>query len=236
MIIAKNTLLLIVAFIGLTFTSCKEETSDKAHELTSRKFQGIPSLAISPKGRIWASWYAGITPGEDDNNYVVVSSSGNGGKSWTEELIIDPDGDGPLRAFDPEIWLDPEGKLWVFWAESIGHDGVNSGLWAKTNDTPNKAGSKWSESRRIANGVMMCKPTILSNGEWILPVSTWRETDSSAKVVVSNDKGKSFQVRGGCHVPKEVRDYDEHMIVEKKDKSLWMLIRTNYGIGERKIT
>lgn len=117
----KNTLLLIVvSLIGLTITSCKEDTANQNHELASRKFQGIPSLAISPEGRIWATWYAGITPGEDENNYVVVSK----------------------------------------------------------------------------------------------------------------DKGKSFQVRGACHVPKEVRDYDEHMIVEKKDKSLWMLIRTNYGIGE----
>ncbi len=229
---SKIILLNIVVLIGLISSSCKQEATEKHHELTSRRFQGIPSLAISPEGRIWATWYAGITPGEDENNYVVVSSSGNGGKSWTEEMIIDPDGDGPLRSFDPEIWLDPEGKLWVFWAESVGHDGANSGLWARTNDTPDKARSKWSESRRITDGVMMCKPTILSSGEWILPVSTWRETDNSAKVVVSNDKGKSFQVRGACHVPKEVRDYDEHMIIERKDKSLWMLIRTNYGIGE----
>lgn len=79
---------------------------------------------------------------------------------------------------------------------------------------------------------MMCKPLILSSGEWALPVSTWRETDNSAKIVVSGDRGASWQVRGGCSVPPSLRSYDEHMLIEKKDGRLWMLIRNRKGIGE----
>ena len=79
---------------------------------------------------------------------------------------------------------------------------------------------------------MMCKPIVLSTGEWVLPVSTWRTTDNSAKIVVSTDHGKTWRIRGACHLPKDVRDYDEHIIVERRDKSLWMLVRTKYGIGE----
>ncbi len=228
----KKQTLIMITLIGVIILSCGTDTPIEKNSLTSRKFQGIPSLAISPAGRLWAIWYAGKTPGEDENNYVVVSTSGDGGKSWTEKLIIDPDGEGPIRAFDPELWVDPYGKLWLFWAESIGHDGTKAGLWAKTNSNPDKENSKWSDPIRITDGIMMCKPTVLSSGEWILPASTWRETDKSARVVVSKDKGKTFTIRGACNVPKKVRDYDEHMIVERKDKSLWMLIRTKYGIGE----
>ena len=228
----KKQTLILIALIGVISMSCAKETPIEKHALTSRKFQGIPSLAISPAGRLWAIWYAGKTPGEDENNYVVVASSGDGGESWTEKLIVDPDGEGPIRAFDPELWIDPDGKLWLFWAETIGHDGTKAGLWAKTNSNPDKENSEWSEPKRITDGIMMCKPTVLSTGEWIIPASTWRETDESARVIVSNDKGKTFTIRGACNVPKEVRNYDEHMIVERKDKSLWMLIRTNYGIGE----
>ncbi len=54
-----------------------------AHAATNRAFQGIPSLAVAPEGRIWANWYAGVTPGEDHNNYVVVSTSGDGGEGNT---------------------------------------------------------------------------------------------------------------------------------------------------------
>ncbi len=228
----KKKELILAIFIGLSFLSCTKEAANQDHKLINRKFQGIPSMAISYEGRLWATWYAGITPGEDENNYVVVSTSGDDGQSWTEKLIIDPDGKGPIRAFDPELWIDPDGKLWVFWAETVGHDGASAGLWAKTNSNPDKEDSKWSEPKRITDGVMMCKPTVLSTGEWILPASTWRETNNSARLIVSNDKGKTFNLRGACNVPKDVRDYDEHMIVERKDNSLWMLIRTKYGIGE----
>ncbi len=50
------------------------------------------SLSVSPGGRLWATWYAGPTPGEDENNYVVITTSADTGKTWTEVLVIDPDG------------------------------------------------------------------------------------------------------------------------------------------------
>ena len=228
----KKSDLILAVFICVNILSCSTKTSSLDHKLTDRKFQGIPSLAISPNGRLWATWYAGKTPDEDQNNYVVISTSGDNGESWTEKLIIDPDAEGPIRAFDPEIWLDPNGKLWIFWAETIGHDGANASLWAKINENPNEEKSEWTEPIRITDGVMMCKPTVLSNGDWVLPVSTWRETDNSARIIVTTDQGKTFTIRGACNVPVEMRSYDEHMIVERKDKSLWMLVRIKNGIGE----
>ena len=90
------------------------------HATTNRAFQGIPSLAVAREGRLWATWYAGVTPNEDRNNYVVVSTSGDGGSTWREVLVIDPDAGGPVRAFDPELWLAPDGRLFVFWAQGVG--------------------------------------------------------------------------------------------------------------------
>src|SRR5690554_7764907 len=58
----------------------KKEQIEKQHSSESRKFSGISSLAVSPGGRMWAVWYAVITPGEDLNNYVVVATSGDKGK------------------------------------------------------------------------------------------------------------------------------------------------------------
>jgi hypothetical protein len=84
----------------------------------------------------------------------------------------------------------------------------------------------------LPDGVMMCKPIVLSTGEWVLPSSTWRATDFSARMMVSSDQGKTWTLRGACNVPRDVRSFDEHMIVERQDGSLWMLVRTSYGIGE----
>lgn len=79
---------------------------------------------------------------------------------------------------------------------------------------------------------MMCKPVVLSTGEWVLPVSTWRLTNKSAKMIVSTDEGQTWQERGAVNVPEKFRNFDEHMIVERKNRDLWMLVRTTYGIGE----
>lgn len=199
----------------------------------SRRFTGISSIAVTEKGRLWATWYAGVTPGEDENNYVVLATSDDQGKTWEEVLAIDPDGKGPVRAYDPEVWIDPDNQLWLFWAQSTkNYTSSVYGVWALTTLDIDQKDGQWSAPKRLSDGVMMCKPTVLSSGEWLLPVSTWRYTDNSAKVIVSEDHGKSWKLRGGVDVPKEDREFDEHMVVERKDGSLWMLVRTKYGIGE----
>ena len=200
--------------------------------VTNRAFQGIPSMAVAPDGRLWATWYAGKTPGEDHNNYVVLSTSGDGGKTWKEVLVVDPDEGGPVRAFDPEVWVAPDGKLRWEWAQDIGHNGSIAGVWFLTISNPDSAQPKYDKPVRVTDGIMMCKPLVLSTGEWALPASTWRKTDNSARMVVSTDRGKTWVIRGGCNVPVADRAFDEHMFVEREDGSLWMLARTRYGIGE----
>ena len=238
-------LVVILSFIsGLSFAQTnnphlnppkiiRNPVSESNYNSESRKFTGISSMAVTREGRLWAVWYAGITPSEDPNNYVVVSTSADKGVTWEEVLAIDPDGPGPVRAYDPEVWTDPDGKLWIFWAQHIQPvKATNCGVWAMTTTDSESANPEWSEPKRISDGVMMCKPVVLSNGDWALPVSFWQLTENSAKMVVSSDNGQSWQVRGGVNVPENVRNFDEHMIVEKKNGSLWMLVRTRYGIGE----
>ncbi|MGE4488739.1 MAG: sialidase family protein [Kiritimatiellales bacterium] len=205
---------------------------DSQHAVTNRGVTMVSSMAVTPGGRLWAVWYAGVTPGEDQNNYVVLATSGDDGKTWRETLAIDPDGSGPVRAFDPEIWMTPDGTLYVFWAQTVGHDGTVAGVWTLKITNPEDAKPAYEAPKRLTDGVMMCKPIVLSSGEWVLPVSTWRKTDHSARMVVSSNQGKTWNVRGACNVPENVRSFDEHMIVERKNGSLWLLARTNYGIGE----
>jgi len=196
----------------------------------SRRFQGIPSLARSEKGRLWAVWYASASGGEDQNNYVVAATSNDDGQTWIDPvLVIDPDVEGPVRAFDPQIWLDPSGRLCLFWAQAIGHDGTIAGVWLVTAENADNPKTRWSEPRRLTDGVMMGKPTVLSCSWWLLPVSTWRKTDRSARTVISTDRGKTWSVRGGCQIPPQMRAFDEHMFVERQDGSLWMLARSNTG-------
>lgn len=203
------------------------------HAVTNRAFQGIPSVAVAPGGRLWATWYAGVTPGEDANNYVVLSTSADGGATWTEVLTVDPDAGDPIRSFDPEVWVSPDGRLLFSWShmDKSRHD-AELGVWCIETGEPDAANPVWSKPRRLNDGVMMCKPLVMATGEWLLPISTWREHDNSAQMIVSADAGKTWSLRGGCNVPVADRQFDEHMFVERKDHSLWLLVRTKYGIGE----
>jgi len=209
----------------------KDPESSENYLREHRTASGIPSLAVSRGGRIWAVWYTGITPESAvercPNNYIVVSTSGDQGKTWKEVLVIDPDGHGPVKARDPEVWIDPDGRLWIFWAQQLWPvRSARSGVWAITSPDPESEDPEWSSPRRLIDGVMMCKPVVLSTGELVLPVSYLHSWEESAKMVFSEDCGLTWKERSAVNVPENVRSHDEHMIVEKKDGSLRMLVRT----------
>lgn len=206
-------------------------------------FQGVAGIERAANGRLWATWYGGgVTEGL--HNYILVHSSGDEGKTWQRVMVLDPDGDGPVRAFDPCLWHDPEGRLWLFWTQETtlqrGRDTGGFVTFAITTTDSGKADAKWSAPRQIAKGVMMNKPTVTKDGRWLLPFATWA-AEASARVVISTDRGATFAELGAARIPdRKSRSADEHMIVERKDGSLWMLVRgkfppvkTDYtGIGE----
>jgi hypothetical protein len=194
----------------------------------ARMFQGIPGLERAPGGRLWVTWYGGGVT-EDHFNYILLVTSGDDGATWSGlKTVIDPDVDGPCRAFDPCLWLDPTGRLWLFWAQRD----RDVHLWAMATDNPDDENPAWSPPRLICRGIMMCKPTLLSSGQWLLPVALWKE-EGSATVVSSEDRGKTWETIGRANIPNaKDRNCDEHMIVERADGSLWLLARTTYGIGQ----
>ncbi len=198
-----------------------------------RMFQGIPGLERSPGGRLWAVWYGGgIT--EDLHNYILAVTSGDDGKTWSGlKFVIDPDKDGPVRAFDPCPWLDPNGRLWLFWAQ---RGRVTPYLMAMTTDNPDAEDPTWSRPRLIGEGIMMCKPTALEDGTWLLPTAIWKR-EGSCRLVASTNEGKTWSLLGTASIPDpKDRNCDEPMIVVRKDGSLWQWVRTGYGIGTSQST
>ncbi|MBI5684579.1 MAG: exo-alpha-sialidase [Verrucomicrobia bacterium] len=195
----------------------------------ARMFQGIPAIERAPNGRLWAAWYGGGVT-EDKHNYVVLVTSGDDGRTWQRALIFDPDRDGPVRAFDPCLWHDPDGKLWLFWAQRP--DSRPADCVAITTTESGKADAKWSAPRRVFEGIMMNKPTVAADSRWLMPAAVWG-TNGSSRVVASSDSGKTFKLIGSANVPEpKDRNCDENMIVQRKNDSFWMLVRTKYGIGE----
>jgi hypothetical protein len=103
---------------------------------------------------------------------------------------------------------------------------------AMTTENPDDENPVWTDPFPLFPGVMLNKPIVTSQGEWLMPSATWYQ-DNSCRVVVSKDSGKTWALRGTANIPPERRNCDEEMIVEHSDGSLWMLVRTaDYGIGE----
>ena len=222
-----------------------------------RLFQGIPGIERAPKGRLWATWYAGGR-WEGPENYVLLVTSENNGRTWSKpKLVIDPP--GYIRAFDPCLWVDPEGRMWLFWAQGAVQFDGRSGVWEIHTDNPDSPNPEWSAPRRLGNGVMMNKPTVLASGEWLLPVAVWStieptvekiarqeglnlspasigalthnlDAEKGSNLLLSKDKGNTFTRIQGPLIPQS--HFDEHMLVERRDGSWWVLVRTKYGIGQ----
>jgi len=92
------------------------------------------------------------------------------------------------------------------------------------------------------------EPTVLGRGAGLSPGARggpswcWPETaepfaghadlagERYSSVYVTRDQGETFELLGRADVPERV--FDEHMIVERRDGSLRMLVRTLHGIGE----
>lgn len=199
----------------------------------------------TPGGRLWACWVAG---GDSPKAFFVLASSDDDGETWSKpRLVVDshsPDLPVDRSILVGNLWTDPLGRLWLIFDQSMHMFDGRAGVWASICENPDADEPIWSDPARIWHGVTLNKPTVLSNGEWMLPISLdqregfgpfkgcFKELDPlrGANVFVSTDEGKTWNRRGVATFPKP--DWHEHMIVERKDGSLWMLARTQLGIME----
>ncbi len=197
------------------------------HHIPPTKRQGVPGIERTAKGRLWAVYGRDV---ESTRNYQVLTTSDDDGQTWSEVKMMILPRQG-VRAMSATLWIDPQGRMWVFWGQSFGAQDGRYGVWAVVTDEPDSTDPNWSQPRRLGDGIMLNKPTVLKNGDWLLTSSVWK-SENSIRVYASTDQGKTFELRGTANVlPAEARGPDEPMIVQRKDGSLWMMVRSR-GIAE----
>jgi hypothetical protein len=217
-------------------------------------------LERSKNGRLWVFWIAG---GDSEMAYGLLAYSDNDGKTWTHPVMaIHPAQEPnvpPYRILVGNLWTDPQGRLWLFFDYAAGYFDGRAGLWSMVCQNPDSNSPTWSQPKRIWHGAALNKPVVLSSGEWLINVSLWdyskiwpyikdrkklpqgfremyKELDEYRRLNIfsSVDQGKSWQLKG--YAKFEDPDFDESMIVERKDGSLWMLARTGKGLYETSST
>jgi predicted neuraminidase len=234
--------LTITAFL-LTPLAAIHAAEPVAIDVTKRTWQGIPGLERTAKGRVFASWFTGGPKEPSPDNTVLLSHSDDRGKTFSPpEAIALPTSDG-TRCYDPTLWIDPKGRLWYIFnrgnKETAKHD-----VWARICDNPDAKPPVFGTEFRVGYDVpfafRMNKVTVLSSGEWIMPVTLaekavrgWstgyndQQTPTLHGVGVSTDEGRTWKLHGAV----KSRPWAlENMITELKDGRLWMLIRTSAGV------
>jgi len=202
-----------------------------------RLWQGIPSIERAGNGRLWAAFFTGGPKEPDVDNYVVLCSSTDGGQTWSDPASV-VQFRGGMRVFDPCLWHDPSGKLWLIYNRAC-LDPTDHTLWAIATTNSDAASPPWSEPRQIDVGVPFAfrlnKPTVLSSGDWLLPVTWAREAPGEwfafhnqlQGVAISTDQGGNWKLCGAVEAPAWAL---ECMTLERLDGSLLMLTRTGAGV------
>ena len=192
---------------------------------------------MTPGGRLFVVWFSGgdKEPSPDNRIYMVLSD--DAGQTFTTPTIVAGPKDG-FRTFDPTLWLAPTGALWLIFNRG-NKDTARHGVFARVCAEPDAASPIWSEEFRVGYDApfsfRMNKPTALSSGAWLMPVTHAARTvadwfagpDQLQGVGISTDEGRAWTLHGAVEAPNWAL---ENMIVERADGTLVMFMRTGAGV------
>lgn len=231
----KHTLTLITVLLLASLTALHADDGATT-DLSKRTWQGIPGLERTAKGRVFSSWFTGGPKEPSPDNTVLLCWSDDQAKTFTTPVAMGLPNNG-TRCYDPTLWVDPKGRLWYVFNRS-NKDTAKHDVWARICDEPDAAVPVFGAEFRVGfegpYAFRMNKPTVLSTGEWVLPVThatepirDWFAGPKQLQGVgISTDEGKTWKLHGALKAPDWAL---ENMIVELKDGRLWMLTRTGGG-------
>ena len=127
---------------------------------------------------------------------------------------------------DIQLWLDPQNKMWIFWTQRDyrfpREAPEHLRTYAVICEDPDGEKLSFSEPKYIAPGFLRCQPTVLSDGRILLCAYDW--VGERFNYSLSCDGGNTW-IRKSVGLKNFKTDFDETMVLERKDGSLWMLAR-----------
>ena len=202
-------------------------------------------IAETPKGRLWAVWFGGE---DGPKAYMLASHSDDRGATWSETAFV-VDTHFPHDSIDWQpvqrsilignVWTDPQGRLHLFVNQSLGQFDGRASTWEFVCADPDAPVPDWGKPRYIWHGGQHNKMTVLADGTWLLPMELESDRGNvfpelaplrGLGFFASTDRGQTWTRRG--FVRPNHWHFAEQAAVERKDGSLWMLLRTGLGLME----
>ena len=223
--------------------------TDPRFDESIRQYQGCPTLAVSPGGRIFLGWYSGGTTEPHIDNYNLLICSDDDGKTWSSPLLVIPSSrEKQIHALDIQLWTDPRGRLHVYWVQNnaepvpdvlperkpnqpqavvdgwLFNDFLHS-EWEIICENPDDENPTFSEPRCLDVGFLRCKPLVLADGTWVN--FNYDQTETRYGYSISTDEGKTYTRLYG---PEKIGTFfDEGMAYQKKDGTVRMMARCRFG-------
>ena len=231
-----------------------DEDARAEFDVQERNFQGCAAIAVTEGGRYYYGMFTGGEAEPQPENYGIVLMGDENGVIWDPLLVIRHTAAAPdrVRVEDVQVWMRPgTNELWVFWTNSGSieewDDTWNNfdhslGVWVsiiKNPDAADPADLEITAPRRISDGLMRNKPTVLSNGDILVCAYDAMNNNWANVYALESDEidtwiesgTEQWSLRGSVYAP-ENSVFDEHQIVELSDGTLWMLLRSPLGITQ----
>lgn len=220
----------------------QNQSTNPKYMLSTRKFQGIPSIGKDRLGNLYVGWIASSgCAGECDDNYLTISVSSDNGTTWNhDKLILSVNPEDSTRMKETNFFNDKEGNLYMYWGKHVKKKGVKEWIitwYSKIDLSVDGSTINYTPPRRIVEGIMLNKLIYSSNSDEVLfPVARWYEGDPVLhqpfiyKANFGTKNLVNFQKVGAIPVPASISGIHEHMIVQLKDNTYLGMVRTKDGI------
>lgn len=221
-----------------------------ADDEENRAWQGVPSIAITAKGRLFAAFMSGGIYEPDPRNCVYVIASDDKGKSWTKPIMtINSIPEKRIRISDGELFTDPRGRLWLVYCATPYKAGLampdydqkmdmendseyhllerEAVTYASVCDNPDDDELVFSEPFRLFNAVMRNRPLFLKD-KWIFPTFLAGERPYY-ELMITEDEGRTFR---SVRIPGRAggRAYDEPALWKTPDGVIVCSVRTTPNV------
>ena len=195
-----------------------------------------PNIVRSQSGRLFCLWTTGGPYEPHEYNYWYICYSDDNGKTWVRAAIWDTWVDQVVKGtkkaviFESNLNVTDDNELYMFYTlrENINGGQSPSCLqgYVKVSNIE-KSPDTWvlSEPHVIGTG-FFAKNTyrVLSDGTYMVCFQSDMD-ERYLLVYISKDKGTTWEYYSNVYAP-QAFSYDEPIIMEKDDGTLWMTLRT----------